>query len=109
MKYFFSSLLMIALLSGAQPAKRRFTGIVTDSMCATADHSRMKMGPTDAECTLACIEEHGALYVIYDGKEAYTLSDQRAPEKFAGKKVTVTGTLDARTHTIRVDSITAAK
>jgi len=47
--------------------------------------------------------------VIYDGKEAYTLSDQRAPEKFAGKKVTVTGTLDARTHTIRVDSITAAK
>jgi hypothetical protein len=37
------------------------------------------------------------------------LSDQTAPEKFAGKKVTVTGTLDAKTKTIRMDSIIAAK
>jgi hypothetical protein len=69
----------------------------------------MKMGSTDAECTLACIDAHGATYVLYDGKEAYTLSDQRTPEKFAGQKVTVVGTLDAKTKTIQVDSITAAK
>jgi hypothetical protein len=69
----------------------------------------MKMGPTDAECTKACVSIHGASYVLYDGKEVYTLSDQRTPEKFAGKKVTVTGTLDAKTKTIQVDSITAAK
>jgi hypothetical protein len=53
------------------------------------------------------------LYVLYDGKEVYTLSDQTAPEKFAGKKVTVTGALDAKTMTIHMDngagSITAAK
>ena len=50
------------------------------------------------------------MYVLYDGKEAYyRLSDQRTPEKLAGQKVTVTGTLDAKTRTIRVDSITAAK
>ena len=70
-------------------------------------------GPTDAECTVACVLAHGALYVLYDGKEVYTLSDQTTPEKFAGKKVTVTGTLDAKTKTIHmdnsVDSITAAK
>ena len=30
------------------------------------------------------------LSVIYDGTNAYNLSDQKAPEKFAGKKVTVT-------------------
>ncbi|MBZ5609323.1 MAG: hypothetical protein LAP38_13755 [Acidobacteriia bacterium] len=48
-------------------------------------------------------------YVLYDGKEVYTLSDQRTPERFAGKRVTVTGTLDARTKTIQVDSIAAAK
>jgi hypothetical protein len=65
------------------------------------------MGPTDAECTIACINAHGALYVLYDGKEVYTLSDQKTPEKFAGKKVTVTGTLDAKSTTIQVDSITA--
>ena len=100
------TLLAIAALAGAQ-GKRQFTGNITDSMCPTGDHSRMKMGPTDAECTIACVNTHGALYVLYDGKDAYNLSDQQTPEKFAGKKVTVTGTLDAKTKTIHVDSITA--
>ena len=49
------------------------------------------------------------MYVLYDGKEVYTLSDQQTSEKFAGKKVTVTGTLDATTRTIQMDSITAAE
>jgi len=52
---------------------------------------------------------HGASYVLYDGQQVYTLSDQRTPEKFAGQKVTGRGTLDAKTKTIQVDSITAAK
>jgi hypothetical protein len=101
-------LIAIAALSAA-PATQKFTGVITDSMCATGDHSRMQMGPTDAECTNACVRAHGALYVLYDGKEVYTLSDQQTPEKFAGKKVTVTGTLDAKKNTIQVDSIVAAK
>jgi hypothetical protein len=108
MKPLFFGLLMIAALAAA-PGQRKFTGTITDSMCSTADHSHMRMGPTDAECTVACINEHGALYVLYDGKEIYTLSDQQTPEKFAGKKVTVTGTLDAKTKTIHVDLINAAK
>ncbi len=109
MKPRFFLLPTIAVLSAAAPAKLIFTGVITDSMCATADHSQMKMGPTDAECTIACVEAHGALYVLYDGKKAYTLSDQKTPEKFAGKKVKVTGTLDGKTATIHVDSILAAK
>jgi hypothetical protein len=104
MKPLFFSLLVIVALSAA-PSKRKFTGVITDSMCATGDHSRMQMGPTDAECTIACINQHGALYVLYDGKEVYNLSDQHTPEKFAGKKVTVMGILDAKTKTIQVDSI----
>jgi hypothetical protein len=67
------------------------------------------MGPTDAACTLACISAHGGAYVLYDGKDVYELSDQRTPEQFAGQKVRVIGTLDNRTKTIQVDSITAAK
>jgi hypothetical protein len=47
--------------------------------------------------------------VLFDGKDVYTLSDQQTPEKFAAQKVTVAGTLDAKTKTIRVQSITAAK
>ena len=108
MKPLLLSLLVIAALAAA-PAKRKFTGVVTDSMCAQADHSHMQMGPTDAECTTACVSIHGAAYVLYDGKQAYTMSDQKTPEKFAGKKVTVTGTLDAKAMTIQVDSIAAAK
>ena len=86
-----------------------FTGVITDSMCARADHSHMQMGPTDAECTIACVMIHDASYVLFDGKAAYTLSDQKTPEKFAGKKVTVKGTLNTKTNTIQVDSIIPAK
>jgi len=102
------TLLAIAALAAAQ-GKQTFTGAITDDMCARADHSGMRMGPTDAECTIACVMVHGAAYILYDGKEVYTLSDQKTPEKFAGQKVTVRGTLDAKTKTIRVESITAAK
>jgi hypothetical protein len=102
-----SLLLSAALVAAAAPQK--FTGTITDSMCPQGDHSQMKMGPTDAECTLACVSVHGAMYVLADGKQSYTLSDQKTPEKFAGKKVTVTGTLDAKTKTIQVESIAAAK
>jgi hypothetical protein len=67
------------------------------------------MGSTDAECAIACMSAHGAPYVLFDGKQTYALSDQQTPEKFAGKKVTVSGTLDAKTATIRVDSISEVK
>ena len=108
MKLLLLGLLACATLQTA-PGKRTFTGTMTDNMCANADHSPMRMGPTDAECTVACIAEHGATYVLSDGKDVYALSDQRTPEKFAAQKVTVRGTLDAKTKAIRVDSITATK
>ena len=108
MKCLILGLLASAALT-AGPDKQTFTGTITDGMCADADHRQMRMGPTDAECTVACVSAHGATYVLYDGKEAYTLSDQGTPEKFAAQKVTVTGTLDAKTKTIQVDSIAAAR
>ena len=102
------SLLAVAALSAAA-GKQTFTGTITDNMCGNAGHSQMRMGPTDAECTIACIDAHGATYVLYDGKNIYTLSDPQLPEKFAGHRVKVVGTLDAKTRTILVESITAAK
>jgi hypothetical protein len=92
----------------AGPASQTFTGTITDSMCARADHAAMRMGPTDAECTKACVDVHGSTYVLYDGRETYALSDQKRPEAFAGQKVRLVGTLDAKTRTIQVDSIDAA-
>ena len=108
MKSLFLGLVATALLAVAAD-QHTFTGVITDSMCARADHSHMQMGPNDAECTIACVMIHDASYVLFDGKTAYTLSDQKTPEKFAGKKVTVKGTLNAKTFTIQVDSIAAAK
>ena len=108
MKHLSWSLLAVAALSAA-PGKQTFTGIITDDMCGKAGHSQMRMEPTDADCTVACISAHGATYVLHDGREVYTLSDQRTPEQFAAQRVRVTGTLDAKTKTIQVESIRAAK
>ena len=95
-----------AAMAFAAPAT--YTGIITDNMCTKGDHSSMRMGPTDAECTIACIAAHGATYVLYAGRNVYTLSDQQTPEKFAGQRVRIVGTLDARTKTIPATTITQA-
>ncbi len=108
MKSLIFSLLLIAAWPSAQ-SNQTFTGAITDSMCALADHSRMRMGSNDAECTIACVDAHGAQFVLFDGNDVYFLSDQEKAETFAGKMVTVTGTLKAGTKMIQVDSISAAK
>lgn len=106
-KLVIATLLAVPMLSTAQ-GTQIFTGIITDTECAIAGHSRMQMGPTDAACVLACIDMHGATYVLVDGKEVYGLSDHRTPQKFSGQKVTIVGTLDEKTRTIQVESISAA-
>ena len=108
MKYLLFSLLAVATLLAAQ-GKQTFTGAITDDECGRAGHTRMRMGPTDAECARACVEAHSGQFVLFDGNEIYQLSDHLAAGKFAGQRVTVVGTLNARTKTIQVDSITPAK
>jgi hypothetical protein len=104
----FVGLLAVVGLSAAQ-GTQTFNGVITDHFCANGSHAQMRMGPTDAECVRACIISHDAMYVLFDGKNAYTLSDQQTPEKFAAQKVSVVGILDAKTKTIHVDSIAAVK
>jgi hypothetical protein len=102
------TIFMIAAALMFAAGKQTFTGTITDNMCEKADHKAMNMGP-DPKCVTECVRGMAGKYVLYDGKTAYTLSDQKTPEKFAAKKVTVTGTLDEKTKTIQVDSIRAAK
>ena len=106
--YLTASLFVAAALSAAQ-GTQTFTGVIADDQCGRNGHAQMRMGPTDAECTKICIIAHGAKYVLDDGTNMYVLSDQTLPEAFAAQKVTVVGTLDAKTNTIRVDSIKAAR
>jgi len=108
----YAARLLAGLLSvvalGAAPATETFTGTISDDICANGGHEQMRMGPTDAECTVACVQEHDAAYVLTDGRHVYHLSDQRTPRMFAGQAVRVVGTLDAKTNTIQVESITGA-
>ena len=91
-----------ALAAGAAP--QTFTGVITDSMCGK-DHAMMKIAP-DSKCVMTCVKS-GSKYALYDGKNVYVLSDQKTPEKFAGQKVKVTGTVSTETKILQVDSITA--
>ena len=104
MKLVLVASVLAAVTFGAAQSES-FVGTISDSMCAQS-HAAMRMGDTDAECTHACIEEHGGTYVLVDAEHVYQLSDQKATKAFAGKKVTVVGTLDAKTSTITVTSIT---
>jgi hypothetical protein len=104
-----SLVLVLGSVTSLAQETQTFTGVIFDDMCAYTGHAAMKMGPTDADCTRACVEAHGAKFVLLDGKTVYGLSDQQTPEEFAGSKVTVIGILDAKTNTIQVKSISAAK
>jgi hypothetical protein len=94
-----------ALAAGG--AEESFAGVISDDMCAL-NHASMRMGPTDAECAHACVDEHDAAYVLVDDGKVYRLSDQAASKKFAGQKVKVVGTLDRATNTITIASIAGA-
>jgi hypothetical protein len=48
-------------------------------------------------------------YALYDGKSVWKLSDQKTPARFASMKVTVTGTPDEKTMTIKVASMEASQ
>jgi hypothetical protein len=77
-------------------------------MCGKGGHAGMKMG-SDEKCIISCVKGMNAKYALTDGTNVYILSDQKTPAKFAAKKVTVTGTLDEKSNTIKVEKIEAAK
>jgi hypothetical protein len=93
-----------AALLMAAGEKKTITGVITDAMCGN-DHKMMNVTP-DSKCVTECVKM-GSKYALMAGSTVYTLSDQKTPEKFAGKKVAVTGTVDGKN--IKVASIAEAK
>jgi hypothetical protein len=79
-----------------------FTGTITDTMCG-ATHTMMKDQPDD-KCVRMCVKGSSE-YALVDGQNIFKLSDQSKPAKFAAQKVKVTGTLDPKTKTLKVKSI----
>jgi hypothetical protein len=88
-----------------------FTGEILDSFCAEGGSHigviKSSRNTSQAGCTLACVKLAGAEFVLYDpeNKGTYKLDDQQQPEAFAGQRVTVTGTYDRETNTVRVTKI----
>lgn len=117
----FAVLALVATTAfAASPTKgskvKTFTGYIADSQCGLSHAKMLKMkGMGDVSpdkeksCTLKCVEM-GGKYVLADRahKTVYQLDDQEKPKEFAGQKVKLTGTLDAKTKTIHVTKIVAA-
>jgi Protein of unknown function (DUF5818) len=82
--------------------EKTWTGVVSDSRCGLK-HST----PSDeaAMCVEKCVG-NGAKYVLVSHGEVFQLSDQDKFGEFAGKSVTVAGTLNGKT--IEVTSVEEA-
>jgi hypothetical protein len=113
-------LLMLAGPSAQRAAKSsvrnsiftsEFSGEIMDSFCAGDVDDigviKRQIKTSKADCTLTCVKLGGARFVLYDAQteRTYKLDDQQKPEEFAGQKVTVIGTYDKDTKTIRVTKI----
>jgi hypothetical protein len=87
-----------------------YSGEIIDSQCALlGGHQNMIKAGEDAKaCTNRCVGI-GGKYVLFDSakKATYQLDDQKKAKTMAGEKVTVSGTYDAATKTIKVATIKA--
>jgi hypothetical protein len=116
MKKAAAGLAVVVLAAGllvAAPKSETFSGEIMDSQCATmGSHDEMmkKEGASSPkECTLQCVKM-GSKYVLLNSSshKVYQLSDQSAPEQYAGQKVKVTGSLDKASNTVQVQKISPA-
>ena len=101
-----AALVFVGSMTLAQEMKKSGTwsGVITNDMCGSKDANADR-----AECTRACVKEHGAKYALYNptDKKVYVLDPQDKAEGHEGHNVTVKGTIDG--NTIHIDSLTMAK
>ncbi len=81
--------------------RQSYNGFVTDTFCAGHHHI---LG-NGAECVRTCARHPGTKYALYSGNKTYVISDQAAGEKFAGRDVVITGSIDQNTGVLMVASI----
>ena len=93
---------LLLLVFSAGLFAETFTGVITDTMCGKSHN--MMAGQPDDKCIAACVKGPSQ-YALYDGKTVLKLSDQKTPAKFTAKRMRITGTLDEKTHTIKVTSM----
>jgi hypothetical protein len=77
-------------------AVKTFTGVIHDNRC---------IGPN---CATQCPITKGPKYTLQSGDDAWVLNDRKAPAKYVGRKVIVTGTVEANNR-LKVTSIAPAQ
>jgi hypothetical protein len=91
----------------AADSSKTLTGVVTDTMCGSKPHSNMMKNKTEAECVRLCATGSHE-YALFDGTTVMRLSDQKAPAKYAGQPVRVTGVYDEKSKIFKMASIQPA-
>lgn len=97
-------------------ASHVYHGEVSDSQCAmnvhslTRSHQEMlkskSMGGTSNTCSVYCIEHLGGYLVLSAGNDVYRLDRSDLVHGFEGRRVVVTGVLDAKLkqiHVLKID------
>jgi len=118
--FFFLLMSLMAWQSFGKTGVLTLQGLIEDSQCAFNVHAKGGShdlmiknglgGSSEKACTLHCVKQMGGDYVLVVKGRVYRLDDQVQPEKFAGEKVKITGSLiDAKTNTLHVISIEAVK
>lgn len=117
-------LLVLALVAVAATSlvaspdgEKTFRGEIADTQCALNVHSLSKSHKemigmesehgikSNADCARFCVKERGGRFVLQSNDKVYRLDKPEQAEPFAGQKVKIVGTLDAKTNTITVRSI----
>jgi hypothetical protein len=93
-----------------------FRGEISDSQCAMNVHSLTKshqemlksksMGGTANTCSVYCIEHLGGYLVLSVGNDVYRLDRSDLVHGYEGKRVVITGTVDAKLkqiHVLKID------
>jgi hypothetical protein len=95
--------LILASAPSVAATQQTYAGVITDTMCGKT-HGMMA-GQPDDKCIAMCVKGSSSQYALFDGKDVLRLSDQKRPAKLASQRVKVTGTMNAKTKTIKVESI----
>jgi hypothetical protein len=109
---------VVLVLAGAAygQSSHAYHGEVSDSQCAlnvhslTRSHQEMlkskSMGGTSNTCSVYCIEHLGGYLVLSAGNDVYRLDRSDLVHGFEGRRVVVTGVLDAKLkqiHVLKID------
>lgn len=92
-------------LAFAAETKGQWTGFVTDTHCgkkmASAEHSE--------ECLRKCVARGSKAHIVDEkDQKMYDLDDHMKVAGLVGQRITIKGTLDDKTNTIRIDTAAAA-